>query len=363
MAKRFVVPFFGALVLVFGFAIWLAAQEAAQSNSGGVIRVVVSMVQLNVAVTDEKGNYVTNLHPSDFEISEDGISQKLASFEEGNESPQDLMQAQPDPAVGAGPVVAEQFRSDPSPGKVIGASADNMQSALTGANVFILFDTSNYMFRGRGFVFAQDSIAEFVRTLDHPYQVAFYSYSRDFFRAASLTSDRTQVLRGVRETVNGDDSALYNALLLTLKDAAQYSGRKVVVVFSNGPDNSSMVSPEDVDELAQSEGVPIYMISTHEAKLDPQSAAVFSRMTASTGGAAYFAKSWKDQRDAFDSIRKDLAHLYFMTYYPQPNPNRGWRAISVKLINPKFKKYRIRTRSGYRPLPQHATIDASAVGQ
>ena len=155
------------------------------------------------------------------------------------------------------------------------------------------------MFRGRGFVFAQDSIAEFVRTLDHPYQVAFYSYSRDFYRAASLTTDRSQVLRGVRETVNGDDSALYNALLMTLKDAAQYSGRKVVVVFSNGPDNSSMVSPEDVDELAQSEGVPIYMISTREAKLDAASAAVFSRMTASTGGEAYFAKSWKDQRDAF----------------------------------------------------------------
>jgi Ca-activated chloride channel homolog len=363
MTKRFAFPFLGALVSLFGFAIWLAAQEAAQDNSGGVIHVVVSMVQLNVAVTDEKGNYVTNLRPSDFEISEDGISQKLASFEEGNESPQDLMQAQQDPARAPGPSVGEQFRSDPPKGKVISGSAESIESAVTGANVFILFDTSNYMFRGRGFVFAQDSIAEFVRTLDHPYQVAFYSYSRDFFRAASLTSDRAQVLRGVRETVNGDDSALYNALLLTLKDAAQYSGRKVVVVFSNGPDNSSMVSPEDVDELAQSEGVPIYMISTREAKLDPQSAAVFSRMTASTGGEAYFAKSWKDQRDAFSSIREDLAHLYFMTYYPQPNPNRGWRAISVKLTNPKFKKYRIRTRSGYRPLPQHATIDASATVQ
>ncbi len=83
--------------------------------------------------------------------------------------------------------------------------------------MFILFDTSNYMFRDRGFVFAQDSIAEFVRSLDHPYRVAFYSYSRDFFRAASLTEDRSEVLRGVRSTVNGDDSALYNALLMTLK--------------------------------------------------------------------------------------------------------------------------------------------------
>lgn len=366
MGKRNVVVGFGVLILFSGFAAWLVAQDRAPDNLGNVIRVVVSMVQLNVAVTDEKGNYVTTLRPSDFELSEDGIPQKAATFEEGNEEPQNLLEAAEDPnqpKSGDGVAPGDRMRNSLlRPGTQTG-SIEGVASAVSGSNVFILFDTSNYMFRGRGFVFAQDSIAEFVRTLDNPYQVAFYSYSRDFYRAASLTADRSQVLRGVRETVNGDDSALYNALLMTLKDAAQYTGRKVVVVFSNGPDNSSMVSPEDVDELAQSEGVPIYIISTREAKLDAASAAVFSRMTATTGGEAYFAKSWKDQRDAFNSIREDLAHLYFMSYYPQPNPNRGWRAISVKLTNPKYKKYRIRTRSGYRPIPARVSTDAASDGQ
>ena len=366
MAKRYVFAILGVLIFLSCFVVWLAAQDREQDNGGSVIRVVVSMVQLNVAVTDEKGNYVTTLRPSDFDISEDTIPQKVATFEEGNEGPQNVLDTAQDSGQPKGPggdVAAQHRRSDPlHPGTQTG-SLEGIASAVSGSNVFILFDTSNYMFRGRGFVFAQDSIAEFVRELDHPYQVAFYSYSRDFYRAASLTTDRSQVLRGVRETVNGDDSALYNALLMTLKDAAQYSGRKVVVVFSNGPDNSSMVSPEDVDELAQSEGVPIYMISTREAKLDAASAAVFSRMTASTGGEAYFAKSWKDQRDAFSSIREDLAHLYFMSYYPQPNPNRGWRTITVKLTNPKYRKYRIRTRSGYRPLPARVNADVAGPGQ
>jgi VWFA-related protein len=365
MAKRYFIAGMSALVLLSSFAVWLAAQDRAQEPGGNVIRVVVSMVQLNVAVTDTKGNYVTTLRPSDFEVTEDGIPQKVATFEEGNEGQQNLLEAAGDPASSSDPggSSAAHRRDDPPSGGARSNTIEGVASAVSGSNVFILFDTSNYMFRGRGFVFAQDSIAEFVRTLDHPYQVAFYSYSRDFFRAASLTSDRSQVLRGVRQTVNGDDSALYNALLMTLKDAAQYTGRKVVVVFSNGPDNSSMVSPEDVDELAQSEGVPIYMISTREAKLDPASAAVFTRMTASTGGEAYFAKSWKDQRDAFTAIRDDLAHLYFMSYYPQPNPNRGWRTITVKLTNPKYKKYRIRTRSGYRPIPAHVTMEVGEPGQ
>jgi VWFA-related protein len=363
MAKRKFIAGIGTVILVAGFAAWLTAQDREQDTGGNVIRVVVSMVQLNVAVTDEKGNYVTTLRPSDFDITEDNIPQKLATFEEGNEGPQNLMQAAQDAGQSREPSADDHRQQGGLRGGQQAGSMDSIASAVSGSNVFILFDTSNYMFRGRGFVFAQDSIAEFVRNLDHPYQVAFYSYSRDFYRAASLTSDRSRVLRGVRETVNGDDSALYNALLMTLKDAAQYSGRKVVVVFSNGPDNSSMVSPEDVDELAQSEGVPIYMISTREAKMDAASAAVFTRMTASTGGEAYFAKSWKDQRDAFNSIREDLAHLYFMSYYPQANQNRGWRTITVKLANPKYKKYRIRTRSGYRPIPARVSIDATTSGQ
>jgi Ca-activated chloride channel homolog len=365
MAKRYVCTLVGVVIVVVNLAVWLAAQDGNPGSGSNVIRVVVSMVQLNVAVTDNKGNYVTTLRPSDFVITEDGIPEKLATFEEGNEGPQNLLEGTENSLApkteSSAPSPASEHRRNAVPrGASQSNTLESIASSVSGSNVFILFDTSNYMFRGRGFAFAQDSIAEFVRSLDNPYRVAFYSYSRDFFRAASLTTDRSQVLRGVRATVNGDDAALYNALLLTLKDAAQYSGRKVVVVFSNGPDNSSMVSPEDVDELAQSEGIPIYMISTREAKLDAASAAVFSRMTASTGGEAYFAKSWKDQRDAFSSIREDLAHLYFMSYYPQPNPNRGWRTISVKLINPKYKNYRIRTRSGYRPIPAHVNTESPA---
>ncbi len=317
-----------------------------------VFHVTVDMVQLDVAVTDRKGNYVTGLSPWDFAIYEDGILQKIATFGEENEAPRKLEEFKPGESK---PKLVESF-SAKIPGRLRHGSpprffreesSNGASSLVAGASVFILFDTSNYMYRG--FVFAQDAIAEFVRSLDHPDRVAFYSYSRDFSRASLLTSDRSLVLHGVRATVAGDDAALYNALLLTLKDAAKFSGRKVVVVFSNGPDNASMVAPEDVRELAQSEGIPIYMISTQEAKLDPLSTAVFERVSASTGGKAYFAKHWKDQQKAFASIGDDLAHLYSLSYYPQPNPNRGWRSITVKLASDNLKKYRVRTRSGYRP--------------
>lgn len=303
------------------------------------LHVVVNMVQLNVAVTEKNGSYVTGLRPKDFVILEDGIVEKTATFGEGNEPIRSLSE------------IAEQDSSpatgNPAKGFSDRDSAQSFESMVSGANVYVLFDTSDYMYRG--FVFAQDAIIEFVRSLGSAGRIAFYSYSRDLSRAAVLTTDRAQVVQAVRSTVAGDEAALYNALLLTLKDAAQSTGRKVVVVFSNGPDNSSVVPPEDVAEFAQSAGVSIYMISTQKAKLEPVSTAVFDRMTAATGGKAYFAKDWKDEHRAFASIRDDLAHLYSLSYYPRTNPNSGWRAITVKLVGDRLKKYKVRTRNGYRP--------------
>ncbi len=329
-----------AILLSLILAVAVARTVQAQENPD--IHVVVNMVQLNIAVTDKKGNYVTGLRPEDFVILEDGMTEKAATFSEGDGPTRSVDEiAQAVPAVSSSP--------DSN-----GAS-QGFASEINGANVFILFDTSDYMYRG--FVFAQDAICDFVRSLGKADRIALYSYSRDLSRAASLTTDRSQLLKAVRSTVAGDQAALYNALLLTLKDAAQYRGRKVVVVFSNGPDNSSVVPPEDVAEFAQSSGVSIYMISTQQARLEPVSTAVFDRMTAATGGKAYFAKNWRDEWRAFDSIRDDLAHLYSLSYYPKPNPNSGWRAITIKLVGEKQKKYKVRTRNGYRPQPTRFSTD------
>jgi hypothetical protein len=127
------------LVLVFAFCLRAShaqtpGQEEAAKNR--VLRVNVSLVLLNVAVTDDKGNYVTGLHPSDFEIFEDGIPQKIANFGEGNGPQQPVTLAADGKPVQEEPVVPP--------------------SSMTGADIFILFDTSNYMYRG--FAQAQDAI-------------------------------------------------------------------------------------------------------------------------------------------------------------------------------------------------------------
>jgi VWFA-related protein len=213
--------------------------------------------------------------------------------------------------------------------------------------VFILFDTSNYMYRG--FVYASDAIADFVRGLDRADSVAVYTFSRNLTRAATLTRDRNEALQGLRKAVAGDEAALYNSLLLTLRDAAKVPGRKVVIVFSNGPDSASMVAPDDVRAVAEDEGIPIYVISTSDSNKDPISTGVFRRLAARTGGKSFFARTWQKQVEAFEAIREDLGNSYTVTYYPAPNPNEGFRRITVEIKSDIAKKYRVSARPGYRP--------------
>jgi VWFA-related protein len=317
-------------IAVLAGGLWLLAQERP------TFRVKVDMVVLSFTVTDAKGRYVNGLKHSDFRILEDGIVQKPATFAEGNKPPLQVMDD------GSTKVIATA-ESEAKPG-------DPRTDAFVGTNVFVLFDTSNYMYRG--FVYASDAIADFVRGLDRADSVAVYTFSRNLSRASELTRDRGTAIAGLRKAVAGDDSALYNALLLTLRDAAKVPGRKVVIVFSNGPDNGSMVAPDDVRAVAEDEGIPIYVISTSDVSKDAISSGVFRRISTRTGGKAYFAKTWQKQVEAFENIREDLGNSYTITYYPQANPNEGFRKISVEITSDIAKKFRVRARPGYRPRAQ-----------
>jgi VWFA-related protein len=316
-------------------ALWLWAEQEPPVGAKPTFQSKVDLVVLSFTVTDSRGRYITNLKPSDFKITEDGIQEKISTFAEGDKPAMEVL---------ADGTMRPMVRQEDANGK---PGLDGPSDAFVGTNVFVLFDTSNFMYKG--FVYAEDAIADFVRGLDRSDSVAVYTFSRNLSRASSLTRDRSNAIMGLRKAVAGDDTALYNALLLCLRDAAKVPGRKVVIVFSNGPDNASMVAPDDVRAVAEDEGIPIYVISTNEVNKDSISSGVFRRITSRTGGKAYWAKTWQKQVEAFESIREDLGNAYTVTYYPSPNPNEGFRKINIEILSDAAKKYRVRSRPGYRP--------------
>ncbi len=333
----------GIATLLTGLSLFAPPGVTAQDDRP-VFRATVDMVVHSFTVTDNKGRYINGLRPGDIRIFEDGIEQKMVTFSEGNAPPLEVLEDG-----STRPLIA-----GPEPAKMNAREAQTLGSELrsdtfVGTNVFVLFDTSNFMYRS--FVYASDAIADFVRGLDRADSVAVYTFSRNLSRTASLTKDRNAAITGLRRAVAGDDAALYNALLLTLRDAAQVPGRKVIIVFSNGPDNASMVAPDDVRAVAEDEGVPIYVISTNDVNRDKVSSNVFRRISTRTGGQVYFAKTWQKQVEAFESIRESLGNAYTVTYYPAKNPNQGFREIAVEITSDIAKKYRVVGRPGYRPRP------------
>ncbi|MCU1262194.1 MAG: von Willebrand factor, type [Bryobacterales bacterium] len=298
---------FIAAIAIAAFGAWFLLAQETQP----VFRVDVDMVTVSFTAADTEGHFIKGLKPDDIRVLEDGIPQKIVKFAEF--SPK--------------------------------AEAPLPEALAAESNVFILFDTSNCMYSN--FAYAEDAIADFIRRLKPSDSVAVYTFSANLFRLAGLTYNRDQAIHQMRRAVAGDRTALYNSLLLTLRDAARVHGRKAVIVFSNGPDDASILSPDDVGRVAEDEGIPIYVISTNES--DPISNAVFHRITKGTGGHAYFAKTWQKQSAAFRSIGDDLANSYLITYYPEQNPNRGFRKITVNVASGAQSRLQVRARSGYHP--------------
>lgn len=286
----------------------LSAASLFADNSIPTYRADVQMVTVSFRV-EQKGKPVTGVGVSEVSVLEDGVEQQIDRF--------------------------------------IQSRASEMEKSATRVptSIFVLVDTSNAMYRD--IAHAYDSIADFIRSLDPDDPVAVYTFSRNLFRASELTNDRYRAIASVQRSAAGDDTALYNALLLTIRDAAKVRGPKQIVVFSNGADDASMVSPDDVARIAEGEGIPISVVSTDLKNEISQ--ITWNRITSKTGGEVYFAKNWHDQRNAFESLAEMVRNTYTLTYYTSSD-NPGFRTLELRIKG--SGSYSIRCRSGYDPPPR-----------
>ena len=192
------------------------APAAGDDHEPAKFQVNVDMVQLRATVTDSTGEYVRNLTKDDFRVFENGVEQKIRI--------------------------------------VTAPSQPEMRT-----NVVILLDTSNQMYET--FAYLEDSVADFIRQLAPPDAITVFGFSRNTVCLAPLSTNRIIALNGIRNAVLGDETSLYNSLLLALRAAERVDGSKVLVVFSNGPDSGSMLTADNIRAVAEDDGVPIYVVS------------------------------------------------------------------------------------------------------
>src|SRR5690348_89332 len=274
-------------------------------QSGYTIQRSVDLVVLHVSVTDEHGQFVPGLSEENFRVFEDDSQQKIAVLR------------QEDTPVSMGLLIDNS-----------GSMADKREKVNAAALTFV--KTSN----------PEDEV--FV-----PHFNDKYFFDRDF------TNNVGELKKALEQADPDSSTALYDATASSLDHLRSgYLDKKVLLIVSDGEDNSSHRSLEAALQDAQRSNALIYAIGLlREEK--PESAErdrqALLALTRATGGAALFPEDLEDVESTCLQIAHDIRHQYTLAYYPTNSRKDGsFRSLRVQIVPPPGSGVvSARTRTGY----------------
>ncbi len=272
------------------------------------ISVNVRLVNVFVNVTDPQGAPVPGLTREDFALSEDGHPQKIAVFERQSELPLEIVLA------------------------IDASESVHKDSALE-----------------------HDAARRFVHSLLRPVDhLDLMEFSDNVREMVFFTNNPSRVDRGLNEIGRGAATALYAGVYLASQSLAPRSGRKVLVIISDGGNTVKGTTYEQALEQAQRGEVMVYPIIdvpvSASAGRDLAGEHALITLAQETGGKYYYADATSLDK-TFAQLSEDLRTQYLLGYYPTNRLGSSFRTISVKLKTPT-DGYSVRSRPGYYPAPQ-----------
>jgi VWFA-related protein len=270
------------------------------------ISVEVNLVNILFTVADRRGKFVTNLKKDDFKVFEDEKSQGITNFSSETNLPLTI-----------------SLLVDTS-----GSIRDKLKFEEDAAIEF--FYSTLQRGKDKALVIAFDSLAELLQ---------------DF------TDDPEKLADKIRKIRAGGGTALYDAIYLAVNQKlAGQDGRRIVILITDGDDNSSRVSLTETLEAAQRNDVTIYAISTNSAaffgsKEQERGDKTLKRFAEETGGKAFFPLKIEDLASSFLDIHDELRAQYQIGYRPtNPTMDGTFRKIRLDVADKRFKA---RYKSGY----------------
>lgn len=119
----------------------------------------------------------------------------------------------------------------------------------------------------------------------------------------------------------------------------------MVIVFTDGADNSSYLDVNAVMRRARNSGIPVYAVAQGEALRSPQLMKTLQDLSRATGGSAVAISKPSGIDEVFQGISVDMQHAYLLAYAPPESNDTHWRTIRVNVKD--AKGLRIRAREGY----------------
>lgn len=154
-----------------------------------------------------------------------------------------------------------------------------------------------------------------------------------------LSRDRGRQHAALDALVPWGTTSLHDAIKALLQEVGSATGRRAVIVFSDGRDRYSVATAEDVLARARQTDVLFYGIA-----LGPTRPELFERLASLTGGQAHHIRRPEQIGGVLSGIQRELRAQYLLGYPPVPNGRSGWRTIAV---SSRRSDIRVRARSGY----------------
>ena len=284
------------------------APAGAQDQQREPFRVEVEAINLLVSVHDEKtGKFVTDLGPSDFRIIEKGVLQEITNFTQQTNLP---------------------------------------------LSIALAVDTSSSV--KLKLEFEKEAALDFLYSVMRPTDRALLlEFDSGVTLLHDFTSDANDLVREIKSLKAGGGTSLYDAIYLICeqKMLEEESGRKVLVILSDGADVTSRHTFEEALDMAYRAEVTIFAVSTTRfgADIDHEGDHALQQLVDNTGGQAYFPFSTKDLSKAFQAINEELRSQYNIAYVSNNKIRDGkFREIKVEVVK---SDVRIRHRKGYYAKP------------
>jgi VWFA-related protein len=212
-------------------------------------------------------------------------------------------------------------------------------------SVALLLDTTGSMLHALPAL--KNAALRLIEDLRPSDSVAVYSFDYSIHELQGFTTDKDSAKRAVLRTQAFGETALYDALTRVGRDLGGKTGKKVIVLFTDGNDNSSTLNADTAVMRAKATGVPVYTVAQGDALLHPELIKQLAAVSKATGGESFVIHEPHEIRAVFDKVSAELSHGYLLVFQPDPSDDRAWRNIEVGLQGVRGGK--VRAREGYYP--------------
>jgi VWFA-related protein len=269
---------------------------SASPDSELVFRAGATLVEVYATVTDRRGNVVDGLERGNFTILDNGRETPMGVFED----------------------------------------------QVTGVSVALMLDSTGSM--QPALPALRSAALNLIDGLRPGDSLAVFSFNDTASALLDFTTDKDAARRAVLHTYARGDTALYDALAYVKRSISGRTGKKAIVMFTDGEDTTSALASVAAIEGVRTAGIPIYSIAHGLASNSPALQTELAAISRATGGAAYAVTNDSRLSETFAAVSRDLTHGYLLTFKPTA-PVGAWHELKVELKDPQGRI--VRARQGY----------------